>query len=77
MFGKSDLEDKIIKCLQVGAIVALYAFVLLFANVSFGSAQNSEDPQDCEAQSVPTALGILRLGLAPSLKDSAGGIPNT
>ena len=49
MFGKSDLEDKIIKCWQVGAIVALYAFVLLFANVSFGSAQNSEDPQDCAA----------------------------
>ena len=71
-------------------IFSVFLFLLLFANLGVVSAQNSVDSQDCEAQSVPTALEILTpssLTLAPlrmtsevdlssELRMTDGGIPN-
>ena len=76
------------KALAITLVFSVFLFILLFANVNFASAQSSVDSQDCEAQSTPSTLEILRFGLtpslrmtngvgfSPSLKDSGAGIPS-
>ena len=62
----------------VTLIFSVFLFLLLFANVGFVSAQESESAQDCEGQSVPETLEILAPSSLPfaSLRMTSGGIPN-